>query len=53
VIKHGKVVLVGRDREKLNQLQKEVERKGGWVRGLAVEIMWLRSASANIVRTAH
>jgi NAD(P)-dependent dehydrogenase (short-subunit alcohol dehydrogenase family) len=29
VIKHGEVVLVARDREKLNQLQKEVERKGG------------------------
>jgi len=29
VIKHGKVVLVGRDREKLNQLQKEIVREGG------------------------
>ena len=29
VSKHGNVVLVGRDREKLSQLQKEIERKGG------------------------
>ena len=29
MIKHGKAVLVGRDREKLNQMQKEIERKGG------------------------
>ena len=29
VIKHGTVVLVGRDREKLNQLQKEILREGG------------------------
>jgi NAD(P)-dependent dehydrogenase (short-subunit alcohol dehydrogenase family) len=29
VAKHGQVVLVGRDGEKLNQLQREIERKGG------------------------
>ena len=29
VAKHGQVVLVGRDGEKLDQLQREIERKGG------------------------
>jgi NAD(P)-dependent dehydrogenase (short-subunit alcohol dehydrogenase family) len=28
VAKHGQIVLVGRDREKLNQLQREIESKG-------------------------
>src|SRR5260370_36561361 len=51
-IKHGKVVLVGRDREKLNQLQKEVEREGGHavsVVGALSDIASVRRAAAEIV----
>jgi len=48
VSKHGKVVLVGRDREKLNQLQKEVERKGGH----AVPVLCDLSDLASVRRAA-
>jgi NAD(P)-dependent dehydrogenase (short-subunit alcohol dehydrogenase family) len=52
VIKHGKVVLVGRDREKLNQLQKEIGRGGGHVVpvvcGLS-DIASVRRAAAEII----
>jgi len=48
VIKHGKVVLVGRDRGKLNQLQKEVERKDGH----AVSVVCDLSDLASVQRTA-
>jgi NAD(P)-dependent dehydrogenase (short-subunit alcohol dehydrogenase family) len=56
VIKHGKVVLVARDREKLNQLQKElhkeVERKGGHAVSVVCDlsdIASVRRAAAEIV----
>jgi NAD(P)-dependent dehydrogenase (short-subunit alcohol dehydrogenase family) len=52
VIKHGKVVLVGRDREKLNQLQKEVERKGGHAVSVVCDLSDLasvRRAAAEII----
>jgi NAD(P)-dependent dehydrogenase (short-subunit alcohol dehydrogenase family) len=52
VIKHGKVVLVGRDREKLNQLQKEVERKGGHAASVVCDLSDLasvRRAAAEII----
>lgn len=65
MIKHGKVVLVGRDREKLNQLQKEVEREGGHavsvvcdlsdfasVRRAAAEIIALRLPLVGLVNNA-
>jgi NAD(P)-dependent dehydrogenase (short-subunit alcohol dehydrogenase family) len=48
VIKHGKVVLVGRDREKLYQLQKEAERKGGH----AVSVVCDLSDLASVRRAA-
>ena len=44
VIKHGKVILVGRDREKLNQLQKEVKRKGGHAVSVVCDLSDLASA---------
>jgi len=52
VIKHGTVVLVGRDREKLNQLQKEVERKGGHAVSVVCDlsdIARVRRAAADII----
>src|SRR5258708_4285434 len=52
VIKHGKVVLVGRDREKLNQLQKEVEREGGHAVSVVCDLSDLasvRRAAAEII----
>src|ERR1700676_2663498 len=52
VIKHGKVVLVGRDREKLNQLRKEVERKGGQAVSVVCDLADLasvRRAAAEII----
>src|ERR1700739_3195616 len=52
VIKHGKVVLVGRDREKLNQLQKELERKGGHAVSVVCDLSDLasvRRAAAEII----
>jgi NAD(P)-dependent dehydrogenase (short-subunit alcohol dehydrogenase family) len=52
VIKQGTVVLVGRDREKLNQLQKEVERKGGHAVSVVCDLSDLasvRRAAAKII----
>src|SRR5260370_42282598 len=52
MIKHGKVVLVGRDREKLNQLQKEIQRKGGRavsVVGDLSDLASMRRAAAEII----
>jgi NAD(P)-dependent dehydrogenase (short-subunit alcohol dehydrogenase family) len=52
VIKHGKVVLVGRDHEKLHQLQKEVERKGGHAVSVVCDlsdIPSVRRAAAEII----
>src|ERR1700693_1229794 len=52
VIKHSKVVLVGRDREKLNQLQKEGEQKGGHAVSVVCDLSDLASvqrAAAEIV----
>src|SRR5258708_30370720 len=52
VIKHGKVVLVGRDREKLNQLQKEGEREGGHAVSVVCDLSDLasvRRAAAEII----
>jgi NAD(P)-dependent dehydrogenase (short-subunit alcohol dehydrogenase family) len=52
VAKHGTVVLVGRDREKLNQLQKEVERKGGHAVSVVCDLSDLasvRRAAAEII----
>ena len=48
VMKHGKVVLVGRDRAKLDQLQQEIERKGGH----AVSIICDLSDLASVRRAA-
>ena len=52
VIKHGKVVLVGRDREKLNQLQKEIGQKGGHAVTVVCDLSDLasvRRAAAEII----
>jgi NAD(P)-dependent dehydrogenase (short-subunit alcohol dehydrogenase family) len=52
VIKHSKVVLVGRDREKLNQLQKEGEQKGGHAVSVVCDLSDLasvRRAAAEII----
>src|SRR5690242_15727333 len=52
VAKHGTVVLVGRDREKLTQLQKEVERKGGHAVSVVCDLSDLatvRRAAAEII----
>ena len=48
VSKHGRVVLVGRDREKLSQLQKEIERQGGH----AVPVLCDLSDLASVHRAA-
>ena len=48
VIKHGKVVLVGRDREKLNQLRKEIVEEGGH----AVPVVCDLSDLASVPRAA-
>ena len=53
VIKHGRVVLVGRDREKLNQLQKEIGHKGGHATSVMCDLSDLasvRRAAAEILR---
>jgi NAD(P)-dependent dehydrogenase (short-subunit alcohol dehydrogenase family) len=52
VAKHGTVVLVGRDREKLSQLQKALEQKGG--RAVSVvcdlsDLVSVRRAAAEII----
>jgi NAD(P)-dependent dehydrogenase (short-subunit alcohol dehydrogenase family) len=47
--KHGQVVLVGRDGEKLDQLQKEIERKGGQ----AVSVICDLSDIASVRRAAQ
>jgi NAD(P)-dependent dehydrogenase (short-subunit alcohol dehydrogenase family) len=52
VIKHGKVVLVGRDREKLNQLRKEIVREGGHAVPVVCDLSDLasvRRAAAEII----
>jgi NAD(P)-dependent dehydrogenase (short-subunit alcohol dehydrogenase family) len=52
VIKHGNVVLVGRDREKLNQLQKEIVREGGHAEPVVCDLSDLasvRRAAAAII----
>jgi NAD(P)-dependent dehydrogenase (short-subunit alcohol dehydrogenase family) len=52
VIKHGKVVLVGRDRERLNQLQKEIMREGGHAMPVVCDLSDLasvRRAAAEII----
>jgi NAD(P)-dependent dehydrogenase (short-subunit alcohol dehydrogenase family) len=52
VIKHGKVVLVGRDREKLNQLQKEIVSEGGHAVPVVCDLSDLasvRRAAAEII----
>jgi NAD(P)-dependent dehydrogenase (short-subunit alcohol dehydrogenase family) len=52
VAKHGTVVLVGRDREKLNQLQKELERKAGHAVSVVCDLSDLasvRRAAAEII----
>src|ERR1700735_2405208 len=52
MIKHGKLVLVGRDREKLDQLQKEVERRGGHAVSVVCDLSDLasvRRAAAEII----
>jgi len=52
VATHGTVVLVGRDREKLTQLQKEVERKGGHAVSVVCDLSDLasvRRAAAEII----
>ena len=46
--KHGTVVLVGRDREKLDEVQKSIERKGG----RAVSVMCDLSDLASVRRAA-
>jgi NAD(P)-dependent dehydrogenase (short-subunit alcohol dehydrogenase family) len=52
VIKHGKVVLVGRDREKLKRLQKEIGRGGGHAVPVVCDlsdIASVRRAAAEII----
>ena len=52
LIRHGRVVLVGRNREKLNQLQEEVERKGGHAVSVVCDLSDLatvRRAAAEII----
>lgn len=52
VAKHGQVVLVGRDGEKLNQLQREIERKGGQAASVVCDlsdIASVRRATQKIV----
>src|ERR1700732_4418014 len=53
VIKHGKVVLAGRDREKLNELQKEVERKGGYAVSVVCDLSDLASVGARLRRSSR
>jgi NAD(P)-dependent dehydrogenase (short-subunit alcohol dehydrogenase family) len=43
VIKHGTVVLVGRDQERLNQLQKEIVKKGGQAVPVVCDLSYLTS----------
>lgn len=65
VAKHGQVVLLGRDREKLNQLQREIESKGHHavtvvcdlsdmesVRRAAAEVLALRLPIAGLLNNA-
>ena len=50
--KHGTVVLVGRDRQKLDQLQKTIEQKGGHAASVVCDLSDLESvrrAAADIV----
>jgi NAD(P)-dependent dehydrogenase (short-subunit alcohol dehydrogenase family) len=52
VIKHGNVVLVGRYREKLNHLQKEIVREGGHAVPVVCDLSDLasvRRAAAEII----
>ncbi len=52
MIKHGRVVLVGRNREKLNQLQKEIGQKGGRATSVVCDLSDLasiRRAAAEII----
>jgi NAD(P)-dependent dehydrogenase (short-subunit alcohol dehydrogenase family) len=53
VAKHGTVVLVGRDREKLDALQKEIQEKGGNAASVVCDLSDVSSvqrAAAEIVR---
>lgn len=52
VAKHGIVVLVGRDREKLRALQREIQQKGGHVKMVVCDLSNVESvkrAAAEIV----
>ena len=52
VAKHGQIVLVGRDREKLNQLQREIESKGHHAVAVVCDLSDLESvrrAAAEII----
>lgn len=52
VARHGMVILLARDREKLNQLQKEIERKGGHAVSVVCDLSDLasvRRAAAEII----